>query len=111
MANASIDVDLQRAYRKIDQPARDRGRIAMANQMWADMNRYVPYLGGALRRASYVTPKGHYVVYREKYATKQFYVQAKRYSTPGTGSRWDLKASAIHMENWKQTHLRGAGIK
>lgn len=133
-----IDIRLDGIYKKLDQQARDRGQIAMANQIHSDMNQYVPKKSGTLRTSSYVTPKGWYIVYRQKYAAAQFYGKFTRtkpftpkqlrflhalarenggtlpgrgYSEPGTGPRWDLKAAANHMESWKHAYVEGAGIK
>lgn len=134
----SIDINLGGVYKKLDQQARDSGRMAMANQIHADMEQYVPKQSGALRTESNVTPKGHVIVYHAKYAAAQFYGKFTRtkpltpkqlrflhalardnggtlpkrgYSTPGTGPRWDLKAAAAHMGAWKHAYLEGAGIK
>ena len=35
----------------------------------------------------------------------------KKYTTPGTGKRWDLKASALYLDDWKKTGLRAMGVK
>lgn len=134
----NVKIDLGGVYKKIDKQAMDRGRYAMANQMLADMNQFVPKKSHTLVGTGHITPKGYEIVWNTKYANAQFYGKFTRtkpltakqlrflhalanenggklpktgYSTPGTGPRWDLKAKGIYMENWKQAYLGGAGIK
>lgn len=76
------------------------GQYALANQAHADMNNYVPALNYNLRNQSYVSGDNKEIIYNTPYARKQFYVQHFNYTTPGTGSRWDLKAQAIHLGSW-----------
>ncbi|WP_238140599.1 minor capsid protein, partial [Streptococcus suis] len=37
-------------------------------------------------------------------------VTFRKYTTPGTGKRWDEKAKAIHMTDWVQRFVKGAGF-
>lgn len=138
MSGVSVKVDLKGVYRKLDKSAQNRGRYAMANQMLADMNRFVPKKDTTLRTKGHITPSGYYLVWNTKYAKAQFYgkfvrkkpltakqlrflhvlmkenggkIPKKGYSTPGTGPRWDLKAKGMYMEDWKRAYLGGAGIK
>lgn len=134
----SVKIDLGTVYKKLDKDAMDRGRYAMANQMLADMNQFVPKKSHTLVGTGRATRSSREIVWSTKYAKAQFYGKFTRtkpltakqlrflhalarenggklpktgYSTPGTGPRWDLKAKGIYMENWKQAYLGGAGIK
>ncbi|MBL5010076.1 minor capsid protein [Enterococcus lactis] len=51
------------------------------------------------------------ILYETKYARRQFYLNGKKYTTPGTGPRWDLKAKSLYMPSWKKAYLKGAGIQ
>ncbi|MGC4019208.1 MAG: minor capsid protein [Muricomes sp.] len=108
-------MNLDGVYKKLDENAMNRGRYAMANQMLADMERFVPKLSNTMRTTGHVSENGKAIIWRTKYAEAQFYgtngiVVFKKYTTPGTGSRWDLKASNIYMPTWKRAYLMGAGI-
>ncbi|PWJ49352.1 minor capsid protein [Faecalicatena contorta] len=111
----SIKVHLGGAYRKLDAKARIRGQYAMANQMLADMNQFVPKLSNTLRTTGRMSGNGDSLIWNTKYAKAQFYGKNgkavfKNYSTPGTGKRWDLKAKGQCMDSWKRAYLRGMGI-
>lgn len=76
------------------------GQYALANQVHADMNNYVPALTYDLRNQSNVSIDSKTIIYNVPYARPQFYNQYSNYTTPGTGPRWDLKAKAIHGGSW-----------
>lgn len=76
------------------------GQYALVNQVHADMNPYVPALSYDLRNISSIGIDGKSVQYNVPYARKQFFVPAKKYTTSGTGPRWDLKALSIHRDSW-----------
>lgn len=78
------------------------GQYALANQVHADMNPYVPAKSYDLRNQSFVTNDNKQIVYNVPYARPQFYNQYSNYTTPGTGPRWDLKAKAIHGRSWER---------
>lgn len=51
------------------------------------------------------------VVYRTPYARAQFYgfvngVRVRKYTTPGTSRRWDLRAKARYAKQWKQQVIK-----
>lgn len=111
----SVKVDLGGAYRKLNANSRMRGQYAMANQMLADMNQFVPKKSNTLRTTGHVSGNGDSLIWRTKYANAQFRgtngkAVFTNYSTPGTGPRWDLKAKGPYMDSWKKAYLRGAGI-
>ena len=84
-------------------------KVQVLNQMHQDMERYVPKRAGFLRSQSFVNDTG--IHYTAKYAKAQFYGlvnghQVRRYSTPGTSRRWDLRAKAVYMSDWQKTAAR-----
>ncbi|MGG5333830.1 minor capsid protein [Enterococcus sp. AZ163] len=114
---AKITVDLSGVRSKLSDAAMDRGRYAMGNQMISDMHPYVPKRsgGGALRASVHLSGDSKSITYQMPYARAQFYgtngkVVFRKYSTPGTGKRWDLKAKALHLPSWKRAFLKGAGF-
>lgn len=104
-----VDIDLGGASAKLSEGAVRRGRYALANQMLADMNQFVPRDEGILRMAVSIDISGDAIVYHMPYAARQFYEQAANYTTPGTGPRWDEKAKGIYMDDWERAFMRGAG--
>lgn len=82
------------------------GQYALVNQVHADMNNYVPKLTGDLRNQSFIASDGKSIIYNVRYAKRQFYVPARRYTTPGTGPRWDEKAKSIHIRSWERVTER-----
>lgn len=115
MAQATIKVDLKGVMDKLSDGNMKKGRYAMANQAWSDMNNYVPMKRGDLRSSSSVNPSGEQITYNMKYAKAQFYgsngrATFRKYTVPGTGKRWDLKAKGLHMEKWRKAFVKGAGL-
>lgn len=94
-----VDVDVKKIQPKINK-ATAKAQYVFANQVHADMNPYVPMLTGDLRNQSTIAIDGKSIYYNVPYARYQFYIQHSRYTTPGTGPRWDLKAKAIHGRSW-----------
>lgn len=94
-----VDVDVQRIPPKIHR-ATAKAQYVLANQVHADMNPYVPMLTGDLRNQSTIAIDGKSIYYNVPYARYQFYIQHSRYTTPGTGPRWDLKAKSVHGRTW-----------
>ena|SRR5690625_4074469 len=117
--NVNVDVDVSKIPPKI------HGRIPkaqyiMANQVHADMNNYVPALRYDLRNQSTIAIDGSSIYYNVPYAKAQFYgsivrngkrIVFSRYTTPGTGPRWDLKAKAIHGASWPRVAGRAMNLK
>ena len=71
---------------------------------------FVPRKSNTLRTSAHLKNDGSVILYETKYAKRQFYLRGKKYSTPGTGPRWDLKAKGLHGKSWKRAFLRGAGV-
>src|SRR5690625_2637886 len=104
-----VDVDLSGAMAKLSPQNHQRGQYAVANQALSDMNPFVPMDEGILRMSTSVASDGSAINYNQPYSAKMFYMYMYNYTTPGTGPRWDLKASASHMKDWENAYLKGAG--
>lgn len=103
-----VKVKIDGVYKKLSKENFDRGRYALANQAMADMNQYVPRKRGDLRQKVHASHEN--IIYESPYAKRQFYLNGRKYSTPGTGPRWDLKAKSIHGKSWKKAFVKGAGL-
>lgn len=106
-----VEVNIRGVRAKVSPEAMKRGRYAFGNQAMADMNPFVPRKDNILRSTAHLKSDGSAILYEPKYAKRQFYLNGKKYSTPGTGPRWDLKAKALYGRSWKRAFLKGAGIK
>lgn len=111
-----VEIDLKKVRQKLSEQAHLRGRQALANQAMADMNQFVPKRDGILRLTATVDMDGSHVNYNTPYARAQYYGRVGRggypvlrYSTPGTGPKWDEKAKPIYLPDWKKAYLKGAG--
>ena len=114
----TVKVDLRGIEKKVSPTALAKGRFAMANQMMMDMNRFIPRKDGTLRGSGNVQRDS--IVYNTPYARAQFYGSSynkkrsftfSRYTTPGTGKRWDLRAAALYAKDWGKVGLKGMGVK
>ncbi|HZW98247.1 MAG TPA: minor capsid protein [Bacillota bacterium] len=109
-----VVIELERVKAKLSQERVNRGRFALANQALADMDQFVPKLEGDLRTATSVEADGTAINYNMPYARAQFYgfvgggYPISNYTTPGTGPRWDLKATSMFIEDWKRAFVEGA---
>lgn len=109
-----ITVDLSGAMQKLSAQNQQRGQHAMANQMLADMNNYVPALNHDLRNSATIDTDGKAINWNMPYAGPQFYgfINGSRiynYTTPGTSRRWDLRAMK-HMNDWTKAYAKGADL-
>ena len=128
-AEVTVDIDLKGLNQKVSPQAFARGQLALTNQMLLDMERFVPKRKGELRASG--SARKDAVVYRAVYARLRFYGKIRKgffsdkqrrfffankerllaqKPAPGTGPRWDKKASAIYMRRWEQVALKGMGI-
>ena len=114
----SVKVDLKGIEKKVSPTALAKGKLAISSQMLTDMSSFVPRKSGDLSGSGQATRNG--VKYPGPYARAQFYGSSynkvrtfvfKKYTTPGTGKRWDLKASALYLDDWKKTGLKAMGVK
>lgn len=103
-----ININLDGAKRKLSQQSVQRGQYALSNQALADMNPFVPMKEGIARGTGHVVGTGESVVWNTPYIARLFYMPMYNYTTPGTGPRWDNKASAIHMKDWINAFIKGA---
>ena len=110
-----IDISLDRVYDRLSNKNVLRAKLALANQALADMNPFVPMKEGILRTATSVDLDGGGINYHMPYAGPQFYgfingARIYNYTTPGTGSRWDLRAKAKYMSDWERAFVKGMGF-
>lgn len=103
-----VDINLSVAKRKMSQKSVKSGQYGLANQALADMNPFVPMQEGILRMTGTIDVDGGGINYNVPYAARMFYMPMYNYTTPGTGPRWDNKASAIHMKDWLNAFIKGA---
>lgn len=113
----SITVDLGRINKKFGPNAKKVAEYAIANQAMLDMERFVPLRGGDLRGSGNVS--GNQIVYNTVYARAQFYGSSynkhrgfkfSKYTTPGTGPRWDLKAKGMYGDKWADKGREALGL-
>lgn len=104
-----VDIDLGGVFRKLSPSAVQAGKRAVANQAMADMNQFVPFKEGNLRQATSINMDGSAINYHMKYARRHFYAPGDwKYTTPGTGPRWDLKAKGMFINEWVDAFMKGA---
>lgn len=99
--------------------AKEKAAYALAEQMLADSEQFVPYSGGSVQSAGNLRESGKvvkgetsgrfYLVWDTVYALYQWFgVRAdgthrvRNYTTPGTGTQWVEKARAQFGDRWKQ---------
>ncbi len=139
MADVGVDIhiDLTGFNKKLSPYRFRRGSDAMLNQMLMDMDQFVPKKKGTLRFVGHVNTGRSQLVWQIPYARRQFYgpslwkgkskmtpkqrrwwfgvgikqpKKGSRYTTPGTGPRWDLKAKARYGKQWAEVFVKGAGL-
>lgn len=109
-----VDVNKDDLDRKLSSKNIDRGVYALTNQAHADMDRYVPKRQGHLRQDSFA--RNNTITYTVPYARAQFRGvvgkghPVRNYTTPGTGKRWDLRAKANHIDDWRKAFVKGGGL-
>ena len=113
----SITVDLGRINKKFGPNAKKVAEYAIANQAMLDMERFVPLRDGDLRGSGHVS--SNQIVYNTVYARAQFYGSSynkhrsfkfSKYTTPGTGPRWDLKAKGMYGDKWADKGREALGL-
>lgn len=130
MVSASVKIDLKGVEKKVSPANFAKGQLAIANQMLLDMDRFVPKRKGILRSSGhvrqdavvYATPYARLLYYGKKrkgffsekqrkffFANKEELLKHKK--TPGTGPRWDKKASALYAKNWAEVGAKAMGVK
>ena len=101
----NVKKDLKGIPKRVSQMTK-LGQYALANQVHADSNRYAPFLTGDLRNQSAVSPDGKSIIWNVPYARRQYYNYGAKFTTPGTGPKWDAKAKAIHIRSWERVVKR-----
>lgn len=101
----NIRKNLKGIKTRVNQMAK-QGQYALVNQVHQDSNKYAPKKSGDMRIQSYVTPDNKQIIWNAPYARAQYYgtngkVKFRKYTTPGTGPKWDQKAKAIHGKQWQ----------
>ena len=110
MSGVNVKIDLKGVEKKVSPENFAKGQLAIAEQMVLDMDRFVPKRGGELR--SKVDVRKGSIVYKQPYARLLFYgKKGKHKKTPGTGPRWDKKASALYAKNWAEVGAKAMGVK
>lgn len=110
MADAVIHLDVGNVDKLFSSANKQRAKLALTSQMATDMEKYVPLKKGVLRANLTITPDR--LSYGAVYARAQYYgtngiVSFHNYTEPGTGPKWDEKAKANHMEEWKEMFVEG----
>ena len=110
MADLAIHLDVGNVDQLLSHANKQKAKLALTSQMGKDMEKYVPLRKGPLRANLTITPDR--LSYGAVYARAQFYgtngiVSFHNYTTPGTGPRWDKKASKDYMDSWVDTFKRG----
>ena len=130
MGGVNVKIDLSGVEKKVSPENFAKGKLAIANQMLLDMDPYVPKRKGILRASAhvrqdsvvYVAPYARLLYYGKK--RKGFFSEKQRRfffankdkllsqkPTPGTGPRWDKKASALYAKNWAEVGAKAMGVK
>lgn len=116
-ANVTVKVDLQGLEKKCSPEVVKRGKVAMISQMIDDMEQFIPRRDGTLSGSGSAFSDG--IRYPGPYARAQFYGSSynknkswtfSKYTTPGTGKRWDKKASSKYSKEWGKVALRAMGV-
>ena len=113
-ANVTVKVDLQGLEKKCSPEAVKRGKVAMISQMIDDMEQFIPRRDGTLSGSGSafsdgIRYPGPYAFYGSSYNKNKSWTFSK-YTTPGTGKRWDKKASSKYSKEWGKVALRAMGV-
>lgn len=111
MGDINVKIDLSGVTKKLSAANFKRGQFALANQVMADSNRFVPKREGNLRNSAHVDSNGQYIDWNSPYASRQYRgIGIHNYTTPGTGPRWDLKAKGMYLNSWVDAFKKGAKL-
>jgi hypothetical protein len=114
MADVRVVVDLGGVERKFSPETERRGKLAIASQAMLIMDPHIPMRGGALRASGRIESNGD-ISYNIVYARAHFYgtngiVIFRKYTTPGTGKRWDKPLKA-NVDQLKRVAIRAMGLR
>lgn len=112
--SVNVDIDFSVIDQKLGEAALKKGELAMANQALMDMERFVPLREGNLRSGAHAKPGE--VIYPGPYGRAQFYgtngyVIFRKYTTPGTGKRWDKRVPKGTVREWGVVAIKAMGIQ
>lgn len=114
MIEVSIQSDLKDVKKKLSKTNLDMGQIAMANQMLADIDDFVPYREGSLSSRVFASMDGTELIYDSDYASRMYHGSEDWNWTkefhPLAGPKWDEAAKGIYMEDWKKVYVEGAKL-
>jgi hypothetical protein len=95
----NVKKDLKGVTKRVSQMTK-LGQYALVNQVHADANQYAPFRSGDLRNQSSISTDGKQIIWHVPYAKRQYYNYGAKFTTPGTGPKWDAKAQALHQDSW-----------
>ena len=102
--------DLTGLNKKLGPAALKRAENGLGEQVTKDMFPFVPKAKTKRLSKGVWNPATKSVVYGVPYAKKQFYAPGGwKYTTPGTGPRWDRKAKAKHGASWSKRVAKQLG--
>ena len=112
-----VKTDRQK-FNKVIGKASGMAAYALAEQMLADSEKFVPYSGGSIQSAGNLRESGkvvkgedgaYYLVWDTVYALYQWYGiradgthKVTHYTTPGTGKQWVETARAQYGDRWQK---------
>ena len=112
-----VKTDRQKMQKVIGK-ASEMAMYALAEQMLADSEKFVPYSGGSIQSAGGLRDSGKivqgdsgslYLVWDTVYALYQWYGiradgshRVTHYTTPGTGKQWVESARAQYGDRWRE---------
>lgn len=111
----TISYDITKLERSVTYGALKQAEFNVAEQVVLDSERYVPkgetgnLVGTGRAYSGYVT--WHTVYARAQYFGTNGIVEFRKYSVPGTGTKWVEKAAASNMKNWEEVALKGLNLQ
>lgn len=115
MLTVQAKVDIKPLERKFTPAAMRGAKMAVADQVLADTDKYVPRREGDLAASGHVANGGEEVVYNTPYAAAQYRGTNgrqvfRKYTTPGTGKQWYEKSKQANLERWQETAKKALGV-
>lgn len=108
----AVRINIEKDLKGVEVRTQDmvkKGQYALINQVHADSTPYVPMLSGDLRNQSSMAMDGKSIIWNAPYARRQYYNYGAKFTTPGTGPKWDSKALAIHGDSWARIVKKAMG--
>lgn len=112
----NISFDISSIEKKIDSGTLRNTKVALANQILMDNERFVPRRKGDLVASGHTSAGGESVIYNTVYARAHYYgtngiVTFRKYTTAGTGKKWADVSSKVNMDKWEKVVKKGLGLK